>query len=130
MRRVTYEEDRALPQSAVRVRGYSGVAFRVMGWRTEPGECEWFDGEEWVYDPEPEPVRTGELVVRMVGDDYLHVVDEGDVEPLARREYCAECGQIGCSHDGYDDDDDDTVEYSPEAIDAARWARYHANGGR
>ena len=47
-------------------------------------------------------MRTGDLVVCMVGDDHLHVVDPDDVQELAREDYCSECGQIGCGHDGYD----------------------------
>lgn len=40
--------------------------------------------------------------VVMVGDDKRHTVDKDDCTPIEREDYCGECGQIGCSHDGYD----------------------------
>lgn len=78
---------------AVQVKGYRGIAFRILGWETEPdADTEWSGYE----------VRTGNLVARMVGDDRHHSVDPDDVVPLAREDYCGECGQVGCTHDGYD----------------------------
>ena len=38
----------------------------------------------------------------MVGDDKLHVVDPEDVTALPREDYCGQCGQVGCGHDGLD----------------------------
>jgi len=38
--------------------------------------------------------------VRMVGDDRDYSVDPDDVTELAPEDYCAECGQVGCRHDG------------------------------
>jgi hypothetical protein len=74
----------------------------VLGWEVEPGAAEWYDDDakEWVFDEEPEPVRTGRVIVVMIGDDRHHTVDEDDVQPLAREDYCGECGQVGCTHDG------------------------------
>lgn len=43
----------------------------------------------------------------MVGDDREFLVNVDDLEPIAREDYCGVCGQIGCTHDGYDRDDDD-----------------------
>jgi hypothetical protein len=36
----------------------------------------------------------------MVGDDRYFMFDPDDVSPLAREEFCGECGQVGCAHDG------------------------------
>jgi hypothetical protein len=52
---------------------------------------------EWVEDTE-----CGQIVVVMVGDDHKHTVDVDDLELLDGLDYCAECGQIGCCHDGRD----------------------------
>jgi uncharacterized protein YlxP (DUF503 family) len=38
----------------------------------------------------------------MVGDDREHIVDIDDLTELGELDYCAECGQIGCAHDGRD----------------------------
>jgi hypothetical protein len=32
----------------------------------------------------------------MVGDDRHHLIEEDDIQPLKREDYCAGCGQIGC----------------------------------
>ena len=89
-----YEKDsEAFPADNYTVRGYRGVAFYVLGWETEPDEdTEWSGCES----------RTGRVLAVMVGDDYRHRVDPEDLTPLAREEFCGVCGQIGCSHDGYD----------------------------
>lgn len=60
----------------VQVRGWSGIAFYVH------------------------KARKGRAEVIMVGDDRTHKVDVDDCTPLPRNDYCAVCGQIGCSHDG------------------------------
>lgn len=85
-----YETDKTLPQGAVRVRGFE-VACRVLGWQTEPDEDTEWSGYE---------TRTGRIIVRMIGDDHRYAVDPDDIAPIAREEYCSECGQIGCGHDG------------------------------
>ena len=98
MRRQHYEsDDETFPADAYVVAGWgAGIAFRVLGWQTEPDEdTEWSGIEE----------RTGRLIVVMVGDDAHHSVDPDDVTPLDRKDYCGECGQVGCAHDGYDRDD-------------------------
>ena len=92
MTRRHYEIDATVfPADAYTVDGYSGVAWTVLGWETEPDE-----DTEWT-GIEP---RTGLVVARMVGDDRLFAVDEADLHPVEREEYCGECGQIGCCHDG------------------------------
>ena len=115
MQRKNYEsDDERFSADAYTIKGYRGVAWRVLGWETEPGETEWWDatggedGEgEMVLDDDPEPVRTGRVVARMVGDDHRFTFDESDLTPLTREEYCGECGQIGCGHDGLDRSDAD-----------------------
>jgi len=93
MRR-NYETDRGtFPAGAYAVRGYRGVAFSVLGWETEPDEETEGSGYE---------VRTGRVLAVMIGDDYRHRVDPDDLTPIAREDYCGECGQIGCAHDGLD----------------------------
>ncbi len=95
-----YETDHeAFPHGAYRVRGWgNGIAFYVRGWETEPDEdTEWSGCEN----------RTGMVVVTMIGDDRTHVVDQDDLTPLDRKDYCGECGQIGCQCDGYDRTEED-----------------------
>ncbi len=90
-----------------KVSHYPGVAFYVRGWpqRWEADEylvtddggeevyVESSDGE-WVDD-------VGEMVeMVMVGDDRGHLIDLNDISVLDDDEYCSECGQIGCTHDG------------------------------
>lgn len=89
-----YEEDGAsFPADAYTVHGYSGIAWYVRGWKTEPDEdTEWTGIEN----------RTGKVVCTMVGDDRYFVFDPDELTPLDREAYCGECGQVGCSHDGYD----------------------------
>lgn len=106
--KVQYEsDDDTFNAPAYRVKGHGGIAWYVYGWETEPGPTEWYDDDakEWMYDEEPEPVRTGQIVCVMVGDDRRWVFDPDDVEPIAREDYCGECGQIGCTHDGLDRSD-------------------------
>ena len=93
-RRLGYErDDEHFSATAYIVRGWRGVAWRVLGWETKPDEdTEWSGLEE----------RTGRVVCVMVGDDHLFTYDEDELTPLPREEYCGVCGQIGCSHDGYD----------------------------
>jgi hypothetical protein len=97
VKRLGYEEDDALPQGAVKVLGFSGVACRVLGWETEPDEDTHWSGYE---------NRSGKLLVGMVGDDRRHAVDPEDVEEINREDYCGVCGQMGCSHDGYEREED------------------------
>jgi hypothetical protein len=95
-RRYNYETPDPDPwPDAVRVDGWPAVAVWIRGWQTEPDEdTEWSGYEN----------RTGMLVATMVGDDAQHLIDPGDVITLPREDYCGECGQIGCGHDGLDRD--------------------------
>ena len=94
MRHHFEKDDETFPADAYRIGGrHGGVAWWVMGWETEPTEdTEWSGFEE----------RTGRIVCRMVGDDADWLFTPEDVTPLEREDYCGECGQVGCAHDGYD----------------------------
>lgn len=86
-------DDKAFPADAYTVRGYSGIAWYVYGWETEPDcDTEWSGYE----------MRTGRIVAVMVGDDRRFTFDLDEIAPLPRTAYCGVCGQIGCSHDGLD----------------------------
>lgn len=90
-----YEDAPEYTADAYTVKGCwgKGIAFRVLGWETEPDEdTEWSGCEN----------RTGRLIVCMVGDDAHHSVDPEDVTPLDEDAYCHVCGQVGCTHDGRD----------------------------
>jgi len=99
MRNRHYEtDDETFNADAYTVKGYQGIAFHVLGWETEPDEdTEWSGYEN----------RTGNVLAVMVGDDKRHKVDPEDLIPIARKDYCGECGQMGCQHDGLDRTDDD-----------------------
>ena len=93
--RSNYDSDRAaFPADAYAVAGWgAGIAWRVRGWETEPDtDTEWSGIEE----------RTGRVIVVMIGDDRQFAVDPEDVTPLGELDYCEQCGQIGCGHDGRD----------------------------
>jgi hypothetical protein len=49
--------------------------------------------------------RSEWIGVVMVGDDTVHLVEHDDLVPIERGDYCGVCGQVGCAHDGRDDDD-------------------------
>ena len=94
MQNPNYEEDNeTFPSDYYAHARYPGVAFYILGWETRPDEdTEWTGIEE----------RTGKVLAVMVGDDYRHRCDPEDLTPLDRAAFCGECGQIGCTHDGYD----------------------------
>ena len=104
---------------SVKVRGYGGIAFRFDGHPTVFAESEWIldcdKPEEWESDhrehteacgywseDEDGSEDTAVYLCHMVGDDRTFRFDVDDLTPLPRDAYCGECGQIGCSHDGYD----------------------------
>lgn len=98
MRGRHYEADEKEFAGAFQVKGWRGVAFRVLGWETRPNEdTEWSGIEE----------RTGRVVAVMVGDDTHHAVDPEDLTRLKRSEYCGGCGQIGCRCDTGGEEDTD-----------------------
>ncbi len=94
MKRPNYEvDDKTFPAEAYTVAGRSnrGIAWRVYGWETQPDEeTEWSGYES----------RTGRVVCVMVGDDRRFTFDPDELTPLNDLDYCASCGQVGCSHDG------------------------------
>jgi hypothetical protein len=112
-----YEQERAVDLDArYAVAGYGGVAFYLQGYAKEWTEESWqYDGDDrestdeyeprddpanYVYN-EPEEVEDRSMVrAVMVGDDYVHIVDVDDLTLIADDDYCAECGQIGCTADG------------------------------
>lgn len=127
--RKEYEHDGdTFRADAYRVSGHSGIAWYVRGWEMEwrtvqtehecgtcdgtgddlsaeneeDATCEDCEGSGKLYYDEQEQCRTGQVVCVMVGDDRHWAFDPEDVQPLEREEYCGECGQIGCGHDGYD----------------------------
>lgn len=87
------------------VDGWSGIAVYIAGYSTREVEIETaedVDGET-LYSYECETVEDRSFVyVVMVGDDRRHLVDVDDLTILDDLDYCAECGQIGCPHDGRD----------------------------
>jgi hypothetical protein len=111
------------------VAGYGGIAFYLLGYETETTPESWeYLGEPEGYDPdtyheetgyyypdenpsnyvysEPEEIPNyGRVRAVMVGDDYVHSVDVDDLTVIGDLDYCAECGQIGCTHDGRDRED-------------------------
>ena len=77
-----------------RVDGWSaGIAWSYHGPETAPDEDTVWTGIE-------EP--TGRVLMIMVGDDRVFAVDPEDCSPLADEDYCHECGQVGCTADGWD----------------------------
>jgi hypothetical protein len=102
---------------------YHNEAGEVLGWDYAPDEPEWDDewDEGWTEADEDFPRGTtvtisgesgvafhvlevssdGErLHVRMVGDDRVHTIYRDDVDLLDREDFCGQCGQVGCAHDG------------------------------
>lgn len=83
------------------------VAWVALGWEPVPNiifdedtGCEWQD--------EDEPMRPdfgGRIAFRMVGDDHVSYFDMDDMVKIEDDTYCAECGQIGCTHDGRERED-------------------------
>jgi len=82
-------------------------------WISADCGCEMCDDENQPHEPREVEVDTdegeeiddtecGDVLVVMVGDDAKHRVSVDDLIPLDDLDYCAECGQIGCGHDGKD----------------------------
>lgn len=42
----------------------------------------------------------GTVHIRMIGDDRTFAVDSSHLTPIEREDYCGQCGQVGCAHDG------------------------------
>lgn len=74
------------------VDGYGGVAFYLLGYELVRDEdFEWTGIEE----ENRERVRAV-----MVGDDHVFNVGVDEITQIDDLDYCAECGQIGCTADG------------------------------
>lgn len=108
------DEDDTLDMSAnYSVHGFGGIAFYLLGYDTRTIEESWeysgegdVDEESSYFYNEPEEVEDRDYVrAVMVGDDHVHTVDVDDLTLIAREDFCGECGQIGCGHDGLDRDD-------------------------
>jgi hypothetical protein len=94
------------------VDGYRGVAFYLLGYAT----TEEYEGDVVVCDDEDCDHQMSEMcwaegdtsivtdteTVRavMVGDDREHLISVDDLTKIEDDEYCAECGQVGCTADG------------------------------
>ena len=88
----TYEVDgKEFNAEAYRIDGYRGIAWDVLGWETVNDEDTEWTGMQ---------VKTGNVVAVMIGDDRYFTFGPDEIHPLDRGQYCVECGQIGCSHDG------------------------------
>lgn len=85
---MNYETDETFDfDSSYTVDGYSGIAWYVWGWETEPDEdTEWSGYEQ----------RTGRIVCTMIGDDRKFAFEPEELTILPREDYCEVCGQIGC----------------------------------
>jgi hypothetical protein len=94
-----------------KVAGWPQVACRLVGEMVEVADDG--DGGE-VYDP------SGLFGVVMVGDDFVHLVEPDRLVPVEREEYCGECGQLGCAHDGLDRGDDDDAAEADICADEVR----------
>lgn len=101
------------PGDSVKVAGYSGVAWRVIGPHTENQwvECLVYDEStdddgtllnDDVYDiGDWEEVETGMIDVHMVGDDRTFTFDPDELTPLTDAEFCHDCGQTSCKWNVY-----------------------------
>ena len=73
------------PGDYVKVRGYRGVAFTVLGL-------------EVMYDDNGDESLTGRVRVRMVGDSRVFNEWPDELTRLERSQFCSDCGQTGCGH--------------------------------
>jgi hypothetical protein len=102
--------------AAYRVDGYDGVAWRVWEYAKldPPSECQGHDPmetdsdheDEFYYcdgeclaDYEPEDDRERVIAV-MVGDDRKFNFGVDEIHVIPEDDFCSQCGQIGCTHDG------------------------------
>jgi len=106
MRRPNFEVDETtFPAEAYTVKGKNnkGIAWRVYGWELEAVlEADFYDNETdtLIVGMEWNEERTGRVVCVMIGDDRRFTFDPDELTPLADLDYCAVCGQVGCTHDG------------------------------
>ena len=92
------------------VQGYGGIAWYLLGYATTWTEESWelIEGEDsedecsYLYN-EPEEIENRDMVrAVMVGDDRVFEIDVDDLTIISEYDYCSQCGQIGCTHDGRD----------------------------
>lgn len=90
--------------SAYRVDGYDGIAWRATGYATEWTEESWeYDGlgdtedEGSYFYNEPEEIEDRTRICAiMIGDDRVFTFDIEDFTAIDEEDYCPGCGQIGC----------------------------------
>ena len=71
-------DDEAFPYEAYRIIGEPGIAWRILGWETEPdGDTDWTGYE----------TRTGFVVAIMIGDDRRFRFEPDDIVPIDDDEY-------------------------------------------
>lgn len=90
----------------VRYAGQDGMAFVVRGPLLERDS-----------DGVLEPVD-GWLIITAVGDDYRVAAELSELTALAREEFCGQCGQVGCGHDGMEREDVGPGAYGIVAVDS------------
>jgi hypothetical protein len=74
------------------VDGYVGIAFYLLGYvERADADTDWTGLLVTDYD---------RVRAVMVGDDREHEIEVGDLRLLDDLDYCSQCGQIGCVHDG------------------------------
>lgn len=90
------------------VEGYRGIAWYAWRYATvrEPllGYYLDEDGQECMEEipGEYDEIEDRSLIVAtMVGDDRKFEFPIEDFTPIAREDYCSECGQVGCGGDAY-----------------------------
>jgi hypothetical protein len=80
------------------VKGYEGVAFRIVRFSTNwvEGTLVWEEGEEdeiFEFWTEGEEVEDTSIVVGvMVGDDHEMLIDVENLVKLGEEDYCTGCG--------------------------------------
>ena len=91
-----------------RIAGYGGIAWYLRGYAktyTEEsweyiGEGDTEDEANYLYNEPEQVVDTTRVIAVMVGDDRPFEVDVDELTLLPREDFCGQCGQIGCTHDG------------------------------
>lgn len=68
----------------------AGIAWRVDRYAYADDDLEQY---EWSGIHEYDRTR---VVAHMIGDDQPFDLDVDDLTPLGDRDYCRECGQVGC----------------------------------
>lgn len=75
------------------VAGYRGIAWSLRGYDYERH----YDCETGEHETVTDETR---VIAVMVGDDRKFSFSVDELTLLDDLEYCAECGQVGCRHDG------------------------------